>query len=183
MPLGGAGDQDARGLVGADFGLGAGLLAFVVIEDVPPDARDHAPIARRQPDPGRKARRRQRRLDEQGVDQDVAARRHGAGGFLGPGPGGSIDGAGALGGGQQGLGRGLAGAQAADLIPTPPVPILIRGDDAFARQGRLAVPGQDDRPMAHRRLGRVAGRRQGPGGFGFGMSHERGSSHSTGISL
>src|SRR3989344_4997768 len=73
LPRLGAGDQGLGGLFGADLGLGAGLLALVVVEGVPPDAGHGAPVFGRKLEPRREVRRRQRGLDEQGVGHHLLA--------------------------------------------------------------------------------------------------------------
>ena len=55
-------DQPLGHPIGARLRGGAGLVAVVMIEEPPPEPRDHAPGARLQLDPGGPVRRRQRRI-------------------------------------------------------------------------------------------------------------------------
>ena len=128
----GAGDQGLGCLFGAALGLAPALLTLVMIEDMPPEAGHGTPVFGRQLEPVGEMRRRQGRLDEQGVRHDLATGGDGGRGLLGAGAGRGVDGTGTLGRGEEFGGRGLAGAQAADLVSGPPVAVLVRGQVAFA---------------------------------------------------
>jgi hypothetical protein len=62
--------------------------------------------------------------------------------------------------------RCLAGAQAADLVAGPPVPVLVGTEEAFARQRRLPMAGEDDGAGADGDQGRGARNRRGNGRVG-----------------
>ena len=105
-PLGRAGDQHAGGLIGAGLGLGAGLLAFVVVEELPPEARDHAPergdsfsqAGKRGGGSGASMNRASTRTSRSRATARAVS--------MGARAGRGVDGARALGGGQQGLRAG-----------------------------------------------------------------------------